>query len=152
MEKLIINKPGSYKIALLLGKEKKELEWNGVIDAREKGEYDLDLVIKHETPDTFGRVTIRGIAQNGARIRVKGLVKIEKVAQNTDSFLSMAVLLLDKQSSATVEPELEILANRVKASHSASVGKIDEEQMLYLNSRGIPEQEAKNIIIKGFLN
>lgn len=152
MENLRITKPGRHEIKLQLSKEEEKMDWLGIIEAREAGEYEIDLVMTHEVANTFGRVEIRGIAENGARIKIKGLVKIEKDAQNTDSFLSMKVLLLDKKSGATAEPELEILANRVKASHAASVGKIDEEQLFYLKSRGIDEKEAKNIIIKGFLN
>ena len=152
MEKYLINKPGKHKVQLQLSKEGDKLVWLGVIDAREKGEYELDLVMIHKVPNTLGRVEVRGVAENWARVRVKGLIKIEKQAQDTDSFLSMKILLLDKKSGATAEPELEILANKVKASHSASVGKIDEEQLFYLKSRGIDENEAKNIIINGFLS
>lgn len=152
MENLRITKPGKHEIKLSLNKEGKKLEWLGIIDARESGEYELNLIISHTVPNTFGRVVIRGVAENGARIAVKGLVKIEEQAQNTDSFLAMKILLLDKKSGATAEPELEIEANRVKASHSASVGKIDDEQLFYLKSRGIEEARAKNIIVNGFIN
>jgi Fe-S cluster assembly scaffold protein SufB len=152
MEKYLINKPGKYEIELQLSKEEEKLEWLGIIDAREVGEYELNLKMSHLVPDTFGRVMIKGVAENGARIRVKGLVKIEKGAQNTDSFLTMKILLLDKKSGATAEPELEILANKIKASHAASVGKIDEEQLFYLKSRGVNEKEAKEMIVKGFIN
>lgn len=150
--KYLFSKPGKHEIKLSLNKEGERLEWLGIIHASEIGEYELNLVMTHKVPNTFGRVEVRGVAENGARIKVNGLVRIEKQAQNTDSFLSMKILLLDKKSVATAEPELEILANQVKASHSASVGKIDEEQLFYLKSRGIGESEAKNIIIKGFLN
>lgn len=148
----MINKPGKHEIKLQLNKVGEKLEWLGIINARETGDYEINLVMTHSAPNTFGRVMVKGVAENGARVKVKGLVKIEKKAQNTDSFLSMKILLLDKQSGATAEPELEIEANQVKASHSAAVGKVDEEQMFYLASRGINEKEAKNIIIKGFLN
>jgi len=152
MEIIRITKPGVHDVKLQLSKEGEKFEWLGVVDAREKGEYEINLVMTHLVPNTFGRVVIKGVAENGARIKIKGLVRIEKPAQNTDSFLSMKILLLDKSSGATAEPELEILANRVKASHSASVGKIDPEQLFYLKSRGIKEVEAKRIIINGFLN
>lgn len=152
MKNLVINKPGIHDIRLQLSKEGERLEWLGIIDARVAGEYQLNLLMNHKSIDTYGRVDIRGVAENGAKIKIKGLVRIEKKAQNTDSFLSMKVLLLDKISGATAEPELEILANRVKASHSASVGKIDEEQMFYLKSRGVSEEDAKKIIVNGFIN
>lgn len=152
MEKYLINKPGKHEINLQLSNEGENLEWLGTINAREVGDYEINLLISHLVPNTFGRVVIKGVAENGARVKVKGLVKIAKQAQETDSFLSMKILLLDKNSSAVAEPELEIEANRVKASHSASVGKIDEEQLFYLKSRGIEEKEAKNIIVEGFIN
>lgn len=152
IQRFEINKPGKHEINLSLNKEGDRLEWLGIIEARSEGEYELDLVMAHLVPNTFGRVQVRGVAENGARIKVNGLVRIEKQAQNTDSFLSMKILLLDKKSAATAEPELEISANRVKASHAASVGKIDEEQLFYLASRGIKEKEARNMIIKGFMN
>lgn len=152
MEKIYINEPGSHDINLQLNKEGSNLEWLGIIDAKIPGEYNLNLVMTHFVPNTFGRVMVKGVASNGAKVKVKGLIKINKEAQNTDSFLSMKILLLDKLSGATAEPELEIEANRVKASHAASVGKIDEEQLFYLKSRGIDENEAKNIIVNGFLS
>ena len=79
------------------------------------------------------------------------MVKIGKEARNTDSFLEMRVLLLDKKSSAVAEPKLEIENNDVKASHAATVGKIDEDQLFYLSSRGVDLDEANKLIINGFL-
>jgi Fe-S cluster assembly scaffold protein SufB len=63
----------------------------------------------------------------------------------------MRILLLDKQSSAVAEPKLEIENNDVKASHAATVGKIDEDQLFYLESRGVNINEAKKLIVEGFL-
>jgi len=151
MKTLIIDKPGKHTVDLHINKNGESLEWFGLINAREAGEYELDLVMTHDAVKTFGRVVIKGVVENGARVKITGLIKIMKIAQSTDSFLSMKVLLLDKKSSATAEPELEIEANQVKASHSASVGKIDEEQLFYLKSRGISEAEAKTIIVNGFI-
>ncbi len=152
MEKYLINKPGVHEIKLRLAGEGDRLEWLGIIDARKKGDYELNLVITHLVPETFGRVVIKGVAENGARVKIKGTVIIKKQAQLTDSMLIMKFLLLDKKSLAIVEPELEIEANRVKASHSASVGKIDEEQLFYLKSRGIGENKGKKMIINSFMN
>ncbi len=152
IEKYIINKPGKHEINLVLDREGMDLEWRGIIEAREMGNYDLEIKIRHEVPNTFGRVVVRGIAENGARVKVNGRVIIAKSAQETDSFLEMKILLLDKLSSAVAEPELEIEANLVKASHAASVGKIDEEQIMYLRSRGVGLIEAKKLIVEGFIN
>ena len=95
MKNLVVSKPGKYEVSLQLSKEGERLEWRGLINAREAGEYELNLTMSHEEQDTFGRVMIKGVAENGARIKVKGLVRIEKQAQNTDSFLTMKILLLE---------------------------------------------------------
>ena len=71
MENLRITKPGKHEIKLSLNKEGENLEWLGIIDARESGEYELNLVISHIAPNTFGRVVIKGVAENGARIAVR---------------------------------------------------------------------------------
>jgi len=108
-------------------------------------------VADHLVAKTNGRVEVRGVVENGAKVKLVGLVKIAEGARETDSFLSLKLLMLDNRSYALAEPELEILNNDVKASHSASVGRIDKEQLFYLSSRGIAEVEAKRLIVNGFL-
>ena len=85
-------------------------------------------------------------------MRVEGMIKIDKGANGVDDFLEMRLLLLDDKSQAVAEPKLEIETNEVKASHAATVGKIDEEQVFYLTSRGITGKEAERLIVDGFLN
>jgi Fe-S cluster assembly protein SufD len=96
-------------------------------------------------------MTIKAVVGKGARVKIKGLVKIGKSAQETDEYLELRVLMLDKTTVATVEPELEIEANNVKAGHGASVGKVDREQLLYLMSRGISKDTAEAQIVNGWL-
>lgn len=147
----ILDKPGEIDLVVPFLVEGEEMEILGIVDAREKGDYVVKVLADHVAKNTFGRVIIKGVAQNGARIKMDGMVKIEKGARLTNSFLEMRVLLLDKKSSAVAEPKLEIENNEVKASHAASVGKIDDDQIFYLKSRGIEEDEAKAIIVEGFL-
>ncbi|HEX9008686.1 MAG TPA: SufD family Fe-S cluster assembly protein [Patescibacteria group bacterium] len=149
--KIFINEPGNYDFKLLLDSINKEEELRIILKANREGVYNLNILSDHLVEKTFGRVEVRGIAQNGAKVSIIGRVKVEKEAPMTDSFLSMKMLILDGKSSAIAEPELEILNNNVKASHSASVGKIDEEQLLYLMSRGMDNKSAKNLIVSGFL-
>lgn len=153
MEKkyILIDSPTTKNINVLLDKSGMTEDLVVVINAREEGDYILSVLTDHVSQNTFGRVEVRGVAENGARIRVDGMVKIEKGAENSDSFLSMKILILDDNSSAYAEPQLEIENNKVKASHSASVGKVDEDQLFYLKSRGVEEKEAKQLIVDGFL-
>ena len=82
---------------------------------------------------------------------LKGKILIEKDAIGAEAFLRFKVLLLGENARAEVDPELEISCNQVKASHAASVGQIDEEQLFYLMSRGLNKKDAVKLIVKAFL-
>ncbi len=146
-----INKPGIYNFEVSVDKKGQEKELLGFVEANEEGDYEINLLSAHKVGKTKCRVDVKGVVRGGARVKIKGLVKIAEGAKGSDSFLSMKLLLLDDKSMAVAEPELEIENNEVKASHSASVGRIDEEQLFYLETRGIGRTEAENLIIKGFL-
>lgn len=98
-----------------------------------------------------GEVEVRAVVEDGGFFRGKGTIVIAKNVSRINAFLSFKVLLLGKNARAEVEPELEIDSNDVKASHSASVGQIDEEQLFYLMSRGLDRQESVKMIVRAFL-
>lgn len=116
-----------------------------------KQHYDLEIKLNHKAEWTKGEVMSRGVLKDEARSVFYGLAKIEKGAQNADSFLSDHILVLSEKARSDSIPALEIEADQVKASHSASIGQIDEDQLFYLACRGLSEEEAKKIIIEGFL-
>lgn len=151
IKNIVITKPGRKKVKIGFTKAGEEKELNCVIKGQSEGDYILDILVDHRVGNTFGRVRIRGIAKRGARVAVTGKIKIDKEAQGVDDFLDIRILILDDQSSATAEPQLEIEANDVKASHAAVVGQIDEEQLFYLESRGIGRSQAEKLIVAGFL-
>lgn len=145
------DKPGKWEVIIPFEKVGEEKEWVGIVDARESGEYELRVVADHRVAQTKGRITVRAVAGAGAHVQIMGMIKIRKEAQETDDYLELRVLTLDKSSRAVAEPELEIEANNVKASHGASVGPVDEQQVLYMMSRGLSKNQAKYEIVKGFL-
>jgi Fe-S cluster assembly protein SufD len=149
---IILDGPGRKEMVVNFDKEGDEVEVLGLIIADQPGDYHLNVLVDHAVGKTFGRVMIRGIAKNGARIRVEGMIKIDKGADGVDDFLEMRLLLLDGKSQATAEPKLEIEANDVKASHAATVGRVDEEELFYLMSRGISREGAEKLIVAGFLD
>lgn len=151
MRRVEIRRPGVRRINLKYLNEGEEKELIMLIRGEEQGEYQLDVVSDHKVGRTFGRVIVRGIAKNGARVKVSGLIKIAKQAQGVEDFLEMKLLVLDGKSSAVAEPKLEIMANEVKASHAATVGRVDEEEMFYLTARGICRKNAEKMIVEGFL-
>lgn len=153
MKKIVkITKPGLNDFVIKFDKEGQEREWLGIVDARAEGEYELTVVASHTVPGTKGRVTVRAVCGEKSSVKLKGIIRIAKEAQETDDFLELRVLTLGPLSRATAEPELEIMVNNVKASHAASVGRIDLSQLRYLQSRGLSRQVAQEQIISGWLN
>jgi len=153
MKRLVrrFDKPGEYEEIILCQHAGEEKEGKMVIHAKERAEYKLRVTLKHAARETKGRVVVRAVVENGAKVVMEGTVKIGSLAQGVDSFLELRALVLDEKSTVTIDPQLEIEANEVRAGHAASVTRIDEEQCQYLMSRGIAKGQAKMMMIKGFL-
>ncbi len=111
----------------------------------------LTTVSRYTKPRQTGEVEIRAVVMGDGYLKLKGIIIIEKGAELVEGFLRQKVLLVGKDARAEAVPELEIECNEVKASHAASVGRIDEEQIFYLMSRGLSKKEAEELIIEAFL-
>ncbi len=106
--------------------------------------------ITHVTTDTYSNTLIKSVLTERARGGFYGLVKINNGAKNTDTYFREDALLLSKEAKAEAIPSLEIDENEVKAGHASTVGPVDPEQIFYLTSRGIAQEEAKRMIVKGY--
>jgi Fe-S cluster assembly scaffold protein SufB len=114
--------------------------------------FDLTSYTRHIGEDTTGDLLSKGVFLDRARGYFKGMITIEKGAKGTDSFLGEFSMLLAKSARSVTIPSLEIDQPDVRrASHSSSVGPIDETEIFYLMSRGIPREVARKFIVLGFL-
>ena len=113
--------------------------------------FDLNTIVNHNNESTEGKVVEKSILKDTSKSLFKGMIRINENAAHSNSFLSGRSILLDKGAKSDAIPGLEILTNDVKATHSASVAQIDEEQIFYLGSRCLSRAEAERIIIEGFL-
>lgn len=112
--------------------------------------FDLESNLVHNAPDTTAALHARGVLKDQSQSIFKGMIKINHVAKNSSSYLAHHAMLLDKGARSDGIPGLDIETNEVKATHSASVAQVDDEQVFYLRARGLPEDEAKKMIILGF--
>jgi Fe-S cluster assembly protein SufD len=112
--------------------------------------YAIKTLSHHNALNTNAETLVHGVLTDEARVEFDGMIRIEPGAQYTASFLSDHTLLLSDDCRAESIPGLEIGANEVSASHGATTGKIDEEQLFYLMVRGIPRAESERIIVQGF--
>jgi FeS assembly protein SufB len=104
----------------------------------------------HDAIATNAETMVKGVLTDQSRVDFTGMIRVQPHAQQTASFLADHTLLLSNECRAESIPSLEIGANEVSASHGATTGKIDEEQLFYLMVRGIPREEAERIIVQGF--
>ncbi len=112
--------------------------------------YDNTSNTHHVAQNTYGDILFKGAVRDQSRLGFEGIIKVDHGAQKTDSYLTMNTLFLSEGAKANSIPGLEILADDVRCSHGATVGTVQEEQMFYLRSRGIPEIEAEKLIVGGF--
>jgi Fe-S cluster assembly protein SufD len=126
------------------------MEFNGVYFLEGKQHVDLDILMHHIGIATGGDLLIHGAAKEKSRSVFTGLIKIDPTGQQTNSYLKNENLILDRTARADSIPSLEIEANDVRASHGATIGKIDEEYIFYLMSRGIPRNTAVRMVVEGF--
>jgi Fe-S cluster assembly protein SufD len=112
--------------------------------------YAIGSLSNHIGLSTNAETMVKGVLSDQSRVEFDGMIRVREGAQQTASFLSAHALLLSKKARAELIPGLEIAANEVSASHGATSGQIDEEQLFYLMVRGVPRPEAERIIVQGF--
>ena len=113
---------------------------------------DHDTQQNHLAANTTSDLLFKGALKGSSRSVWQGMIYVAPGAQKTDGYQANRNLVLSKKARADSIPGLEILADDVRCTHGATVGKIDADQVFYLRSRGIPYNEAERLIVEGFFN
>ncbi|NOZ70709.1 MAG: Fe-S cluster assembly protein SufB [Chloroflexi bacterium] len=117
-----------------------------------KGQHqDAGAKVVHAAPNTSSKIVSKSISKNGGRSSYRGLLKVTRGAHGSKSQVVCDALILDPESRSDTYPYIEIAEDDVEVGHEASVSKIGEEQLFYLMSRGISEEEATGMIVGGFI-
>jgi Fe-S cluster assembly protein SufD len=111
---------------------------------------DYDTFQEHIAPDTESDFAFKGALRDTATAVWRGMIRVERDAQKTNAYQECRNLMLSPTTHAVPIPGLEILANDVRCTHGATVGRVDREQLFYLMSRGLPRPEAERLIVRGF--
>jgi Fe-S cluster assembly protein SufD len=112
---------------------------------------DYDTTQEHAAEDTTSDLAFRGVLAERATAVWRGMIRVDPGAQRTDAFQESRNLLLSTSAHADAIPGLEIEADDVRCTHAAAIAQVDVEQLYYLRAHGIPEPEAKRLVIEGFL-
>ncbi len=131
--------------------ENAEAKISGAYLLKRKQHADTALVINHAVPHCTSRELFKCVMDDNARGIFQGKVVVAKHAQKTDGKQSSHALLLSESAEFDAKPELEIFADDVVCGHGATAGDLNHDHLFYLKSRGIPEAEAKSLLIAAFV-
>ena len=117
-----------------------------------KGQHqDAGGKIIHAAPNTTSNIFAKSISKDGGRSSYRGLLEVAKGAEGVKSKVVCDALLLDEKSRSDTYPTIRIDENDANVGHEASVSKIGEEQLFYLMSRGLSEEQAMGMVVNGFI-
>ena len=109
-------------------------------------------LVHHRAPGCRSTQLINGIAGGSAQVTFNGTIVVAPDAQQTEAYQENHNIVLTPEAKVETKPQLEIYADDVKCSHGATVGQLNEDELFYMRSRGIPEQEAKTLQMLSFLS
>ena len=124
----------------------------GVTIIGDKQHVDHNTLVHHIEPNCESHQDYKGIFGDSAIGVFNGKVIVEKEAQKTNAFQANNNILMDDKAVINTKPQLEIFADDVKCSHGCTIGQLDENALFYLRSRGIPEKEARALLMYAFAN
>ena len=139
------------ELNIALDGKKAEANLSGVCVLGGDAHADVTTHIRHNVGATHSSQLFKHVAGGKSHAVYQGKVTVAPHADGSDSTQSAKALLLGAQAEADLKPELEILADDVKCAHGAAVGDLDAESLFYLRARGIPEDEARAMLIHAFL-
>lgn len=111
---------------------------------------DTTITIEHQAPNCTSKQTFKSVLADKAHGVFQGKVHVHQIAQKTDGYQLSNALILSPQAEMDTKPELEIYADDVKCSHGATTGRLDDAPLFYMRARGIPEREARALLIQSF--
>ncbi|WP_291578970.1 Fe-S cluster assembly protein SufB [Clostridium sp. UBA6640] len=139
-----------YPMSVLKG-ERAKCEFTGITFAGKGQELDTGAKVVHAAPYTSSNINTKSISKDGGIAIYRGAVKISPNAHHSKSTVSCESLMLDNISKSDTVPVMDIMNDEVDLGHEAKIGRISDEAIFYLMSRGISEAEAKAMIVRGFV-
>lgn len=150
LKSVFLGKTLRTSIKVQLSEENAQAQIFGLARLEANQESHIHATVEHIAPHTCSRQHFKSVLKENGRFSFEGKILVRPAAQKTEAYQLNNNLLLSDQASANAKPNLEIFADDVKASHGATVGQLDKEQLFYLRSRGLGLEQAKDWLIEGF--
>ena len=140
------------KVRINLNDEGAVCDWHLASLASSNDKKEFDVSVFHNAINTYARLDNYGVCKDSAKLTFSGICKIENGAHGSKAHQNAKIMVFDEKSNGVAKPILKIDENDIEASHAAVVGKINDDHLFYLTSRGLTEAEAKELITLGYLN
>ncbi len=159
-KKLVFDKPGDYivffhnlsgELDFRIKSSGVNLEILGLFVGKKSDDFELKTNQYHIAPNSTSNLLIKGVFDDRSKFIYQGLIKIEKTGQKTHAYQKNKNLILSEKVYVDSRPFLEILANDVFCTHGSTTGKINDESLFYLKSRGLNQKKAEQLYISGFI-
>lgn len=138
-------------VVILLKQEKASVSWHLASLSSKDDKKKIDVSVYHLAPNTYAKVDNYGVAKDNSRLVFSGTSQIAKGSKKSKTQQNAKIMVFDPLSDAIAKPILKIDENDIEASHAAAVGKISDEHIFYLTSRGLSLDDAKRLITLGYL-
>lgn len=138
-------------ITFNLDGQQSSLNFIALILAKDENNFPFETISNHNNVSTHAACYVRSAMFDKSSINYKGMLIIPKKSQITDSYLAHHSLMLSEKAKVVTVPCLEIEADDVSAGHAATIGRVDEDLLFYLSSRGISKEQARDMLIRGFI-
>jgi Fe-S cluster assembly protein SufD len=147
----VITQPARFELKVYLQGQHAFFDGRGVYFASGKGEFEVITSQYHASPDATSTLCFKGIVQDQAQGIYRGTITIHEDAYRTIASLENKNLLLSDQARVVSIPNLEVKTHEVHCSHGSAVGRLDEQQLMYLQSRGLDWRCAQRLILESFV-
>jgi len=153
LRSLVVTLGGDFsraQVETVLGGERGDAQMLGVYFAEANQHFDMRTLQDHVAPRCTSDLLYKGALKDNSHTVYSGLIRVQPGAEKTDAYQANRNLVLSDNAKADSKPELEILNNDVRCTHGSTVGQVDEDQLFYLESRGIHRADAQRLIVEGF--
>ena len=159
-KKLNFTKSGKYivffqnlsgKFSFELKEKGIDLQILGLFIGKNKDRFQVETIQHHVAPNSVSNLLIKGVFYDESKFIYQGLIRIEKAAQKTHAYQKNQNLIMSDSCFVDSRPFLEILANDVFCTHGSTTGKLNQEQIYYLQTRNLAKKSAEKLLIDGFI-
>ncbi len=158
---LIFDEPGDYVVffhnlsgtfSVDLAAKNINVDIYGLYTGKKDDVFTIETIQHHRAPQSTSNLLIKGVFDDQSKFHYQGLIRIEKTGQQSHAYQKNQNLILSPKTFVESKPYLEILANDVFCTHGSTTGKLNQEHMFYLESRGLDKDKAEDLLVEGFIN